>query len=378
MAAAHISEWTGLYAGNLLTSIEEDLRWRSDRSTAAENLQEIVLLIKDYWDDIPGDFALLESSHRHEDTQCQSMITSIPWLAGFVDAEGSLDHAMEAIDSSPNDCTRLLTRFLVLLANHVIMARWKMEALIILEDNVVGSRPPLECPGADAVSRYIERYANLDWKTNDYMWPQLWNSLCAACDNCLLDKDLRLVSPRVAQFSLLAGCPTSTQDPFRNVEMLRTYLTARSFGSQAAELRREVEKLKMESQMQQRIIANLTFRHMLENLPPGTTDKTSSTARWADFFTKTLQNAQNQTRPDSELHPLHAVLRKYKDTTQIAAVGTGLYRALSTNIHQFSGQYTISKAQWNALEYDIMQALTPLPSNIALGEVDWQRERQRF
>lgn len=143
-------------------------------------------------------------------------------------------------------------------------------------------------------------------------------------------------------------------------------------------MRREVEKLKIESQIQQRIIASLTFRHLMEHLPPGTTKKMSSTACWGDFFMNALKNAQSQKRTNLEPHPLNALLRKDKDTTQIATVGTVLYSTLSTNIHHFSGQYTISEGQWNALEYDIMRALAPLSSNIALGEVDWQKERQRF
>lgn len=55
-----------------------------------------------------------------------------------------------------------------------------------------------------------------------------------------------------------------------------------------------------------------------------------------------------------------------------------LYSTFSTNIHYFNSQYTVVESQWNALEYDIMKALMPIPSNVTIDGVDWQKERERY
>ena len=143
-------------------------------------------------------------------------------------------------------------------------------------------------------------------------------------------------------------------------------------------MRREIEELKREVQRQQRIITNLTFRHLLENLPPRAPKITSSTARWTDLFSNALRSAQDHSHLGRETHPLHDVLRKYHNTTQIKNVGIGLYGTFSTNIHHFSNQFTVIDSQWNAPEADIMKALTPLPSNIVAAGIDWQKERERY
>ncbi len=254
------------------------------------------------------------------------------------------------------------------------MAEWKLEALKIIK---IHERHPgfrLLEEGAGSVSRYIQRQC----ERQDMVIHSLWHSLQEAVKACLLHKDYQMTSSRVAHLCLLAGCPSSARNPFRNVELLREHTASRPSAMREAELRREIEELRRESLLQQRIITNLTFRHLLENLPPATTKHRSATVRWTDFFRDALKKVQNQSQMNSQPHPFDALLHKYTNTTQIETVGTGLYGTLSTNIHHFSSQYTILGDQWNALEYEIMQALTPIPSNIPAGEPDWQKERQRY
>lgn len=228
--------------------------------------------------------------------------------------------------------------------------------------------------GAGPVSRYIQRQC----ERQDMVIQSLWHSLQEAVKACLLHKDHQMTSLKVAHFCLLAGCPMSAQNPATNLELLREHIASRPSATREAELRREIDELRRESLLQQRIITNLTFRHLLENLPPGTAKHRSATARWTDFFRDALRNAQNRRRTNPQPHPFDSLLHKYRDIAQIETAGTLLYGTLGTNIHHFSNQYTILGDQWNALEYEIMQALTPLTTNIFAGEPDWQKERQRY
>lgn len=81
---------------------------------------------------------------------------------------------------------------------------------------------------------------------------------------------------------------------------------------------------------------------------------------------------------NSQPRPFHALLLKYTNMTQVETVGIGFYGTLSTDMHHFRSPYTIFDDQWTALEYDIMHAITPIPSNTTAGETDWQKERQRY
>lgn len=143
-------------------------------------------------------------------------------------------------------------------------------------------------------------------------------------------------------------------------------------------MRQEVDELKRENQTQQRIITNLTFRHLLENLPPPPSKRMSSSARWPHFFRNALKTAQNQTGTESPPHPLASVLRKYPNASQLETVGVRLYSTFSTNIHCSSSQYTVADSQWNSLEGDIIKAFIPAPSNDNADGTDWQGERQRY
>ncbi len=53
------------------------------------------------------------------------MVSDVPWLAAFTNEDSGVNDAKAALDRSPNHCTRLIGRFLVLLVNHIIMASWQ-------------------------------------------------------------------------------------------------------------------------------------------------------------------------------------------------------------------------------------------------------------
>jgi hypothetical protein len=206
----------------------------------------------------------------------------------------------------------------------------------------------------------------------------LWGLLHRAAKKSLLHKENIMSSSKVADFCIRAGCPSVTRNPVKNVERLRAHLATRSSAIREAELRREIEGLRSENQRQQRIISNLTFRHLLENLPPTSSKKMTSTARWTEFFKNAVESSKSRSENASQKHPLDALLSKYRNTSQIERVGVTLYSTFSTNIHYFNSQYTVIESQWNTLECDIMKALVPMPSNVTADGTDWQKERERY
>lgn len=206
----------------------------------------------------------------------------------------------------------------------------------------------------------------------------LWNSLQRAAKKYILHKENVLSSSKVADFCIRAGCPSVTRHPVKNVERLRAHLATRSSAIREAELRREIEELRSENQRQQRIISNLTFRHLLENLPPSSSKRMTSTARWTEFFKKAMESSKPRSGNPSQGHPFDALLSNYRNPSQIESIGIGLYSTFSTNIHYFNSQYTVVESQWNTLECDIMKALVPMPSNVTADGIDWQKERERY
>lgn len=172
--------------------------------------------------------------------------------------------ALSALSTSPNDCTRLLLRFITLLDNHTIIELWKTEALDVIKSRELDQPLRLQNYNALSIARYIQRQC----QRSDMVIFSLWKSLKRAAKKSILHKENILSSSKVADFCIRAGCPSVTRYPVKNVERLRAHLATRSSAIREAELRREIEELRSENQRQQRIISNLTFRHLLENLPP--------------------------------------------------------------------------------------------------------------
>lgn len=371
---SELPAWAGLYRNDGIDSIQHYVRHRSKDQDTHRHMRDFVSYIKEYWDDMSAFSVQLDTTKRWDDQQCKEMITNVPWLAAFTDRNCDVSDAIGAVDVSFNACTRILMRYLVLLANHVVMAEWKPKALHIIKSRSWEQRGSLMEYDARRISGYIQRQC----ERGDVVVTSLWNSLQKAVEARDFHTDYQAISSKVANFCLLAGSPSIVHDPLRDVQHLREHLSSDQSAIREAELRREIEELRKATQTQQRIITNLTFRHLLENLPLPTGKSVSSTARWTSFFKHALKNAHNQSHANIQQHPLHAVLQKHASLVQVEAVGTSLYSTFSTNIHHFSSQYTVIESQWNALESDIMKALTPLPSNVTATDIDWQKERMRY
>lgn len=368
-----VPNWTNLFMNEPIISIRQYVRQRSGDDIDPTYMRELATLVELYWDQMQDYSVLLETTNRWDDPQCQAMISSVTWLTAFIGGPHDVQPALSALSTSPNDCTRLLLRFLRLLENHTIIETWKTEALDIIKRRE--TEHPLRLHDYKAFS--ISRYIQWQCERSDMVMTSLWKSLQRAVQKSPLHRENRISSLKVANFCTLAGCPSSERDPLTNVERLRTHLASHPSATREAELCREIEALRSENQMQQRIISNLTFRHLLENLPPAS-KKMSSTARWTDFFQKAMKTSKSRSGDVSPPHPLDALLGKYRNAGQVESVGVGLYSTFSTNIHHFNSQYTVVESQWNTLEYDIMRALVPIPSNITTDGIDWEKERERY
>ena len=230
-----------------------------------------------------------------------------------------------------------------------------------------------------------------------------------------LDRDQfwKLLRDRIATFCLQRGSPSAGDDPLENIRALRIHLSSQGSHSAEAALRAEIESLKETCRTQQRIITNLTFRHTLEVLPgPKPTNAkgnpvVSSTDHWRNFWTNGWNNAialeaqaQSQGLPAKatsstantaatsaiaapipiSTHPFNALLNKFDKNTrrQVDKIGSELYGSLSTNIHHFTGQFTINDDQWDVIPAAILHAIAPVTPRSPGGGVDWNQERLRY
>jgi hypothetical protein len=189
---------------------------------------------------------------------------------------------------------------------------------------------------------------------------------------------------RVNNFSLLVGCARAPANPFEAIDALRVMALENSASAgleakhqaEVAFLREQIKDYEDRHRTQSRIIANLSYRYLLEHLPGPAPMGESNTANWQKFWKQALQNA-NQ----SPNHPLAPLLTRFghdaRSVSQIRSVGQTMYGTLSTNIHHFRGVYHIDQNQWDVLPGAILQALAPTKINPD-GSVDWDAERARY
>ena len=201
---------------------------------------------------------------------------------------------------------------------------------------------------------------------------------------------------RVKEFAEVVGYRESSEhDAVRDVFTYVNYIHGKALEStnnqqisaleaKLAILTQEKEEYLEQSRTQNRILVSLNIRHILERLPP----RSSKTEKnnWESFWKMAVDKAMgNKSTPLSKLIDSYA-LHNDKNSNAPPNVenikktgGANLYGSLSTNIHQFKGEYNLEKDQWNALDFDILQAIRPLPENIYFdGSIDWEAERQRF
>lgn len=327
-----------------------DLRQYLAKLQSLENnclvpMKNLIPTIKEFWDGNPY----------------TELLASVPWLAGFTTVKGDLGPARSALSRNANRCTRFILRLDVFLANETIMPMWRELTRFRFGDGSTGS----------SVSAEIQHQIEETNGTIQLLWKQLqWSS-----EDYTKQEVFQTFSSKVADICLEAGCPLVQHQPSNDIYSLRKHLFTHDAAVREAELRKELEAERLLNRVQQRIITNLTFRHLLEKLPPPSATATSA---WDAFFRTAVHNAQQKRKQGRTDHPLISVLNKYQRVGQIEAVGKNFYGTLSTNIHHFSTQFEVLDDQWNMLEADILRAITPLAENQGETGTDWAKERLRY
>lgn len=371
-------EWRKHNGSSALLDIQQYVRMRSGTFQGNDNFQfmaDLQSVVEEYWDESP-DNELLASFHKHQsESHCSKLLTSFPWLTGFVTPDGDLTPAVNALSASINQCTRLLLRLNTLLLKAIIMSNWKLKALASLSEFNHRFRQPVILKYSVTAVVGLILYGI---ERKDILITALWNELQTSVTKYSKHRDFQTFTSKVADFCLESGCPAVKYDPSDDIYHLRQHLLSDDSAVREAELRAELDKLRNVNRAQQRIITNLAFRHVLEMLSASHAKHPSATARWSAFFRKALKEAQAQHERGQTNHPLMPLLRKYDRPKQIEDVGVNLYSTLSTNIHHFSQQFVVIDDQWNTLEADILKALNPLARNELEASVDWVQERLRY
>ena len=299
---------------------------------------------------------VLPGLHVNFSTHTSSLREAEPWLSDFFRSTGGFTNSLALYTKEPmkmatklNDYIELVYCFTVqTIYGHMTPAFPTLERV---DDELKKIRKT-------SVTLFIRA---LDLVNTDPHWASTHN--------------------RVRQFAEVVGYQKSSDDNAeRDVFTYINYLLGKAFKSTQSQqiaaleakiaiLTQEKEEYIEQSRTQNRIVANLTIRHILERLPPRSSkhEKTN----WDDFWKRAVDEAIGKVdTPLSKLVESYALQNEKnpKAPPNVESIkktgGAALYGALSTKIHHFKGEYKWQKDQWHILEWDILKAITPLTENI--------------
>lgn len=195
---------------------------------------------------------------------------------------------------------------------------------------------------------------------------------------------------KVNEFCLRAGSAGVTENVFENIEVLRE-IPIRSPGRETgllAEikiLKERVDAKDDESKQQRRIIEDLSYRHLMENIIDPQKWTGNYASDWRTFWDDAVNSASSARNraPRKPSSPIVELINQFGpgNIAMIKGTGGAMYGAISTNIHHYgdtvNGVYQL-QCQRDKLPEEIMKALTPLTINIQNNKVDWLAERTRF
>jgi hypothetical protein len=145
------------------------------------------------------------------------------------------------------------------------------------------------------------------------------------------------------------------------------------------QLNGDLERKNEELGKHRRIIACLTFRRVLEQLPEHPNKRWDYTVDWANFWMPAMEAADKN--PD---HPLRPVLKQFGEKPgfdRIHEIGESLYEDMSTDIHHFNGGgfYEVREDIWSAPQCAILRVLIPKAEDVDKdGTINWEKWRHRF
>ena len=226
--------------------------------------------------------------------------------------------------------------------------------------------------------------------TADFSSSKLSRRLGHALANLRDDPRWLRACNKVNKFCLRAGSARVKHNVFENIEMLRE-ISIRHPGRET-ELLAEIKILKErvdakdeELKQQRRIIEDLSYRHLMENITDPQKWTGNYASDWRTFWDDTVNSAisvQNRA-PRKPSSPIAGLINQFGPGSigMIKGTGGAMYGAISTNIHHYgvtmNGVYQL-QCQRDKMPEEIMKALTPLTTNIQNNKVDWTAERTRF
>ena len=318
-----------------------------------------------------------------------------PWLVDFETDSADFNLSLEAFFGSLSDMPNILSRYVLSTRCILIREVWESEVydynkrypknagnfgefLRLLKPRPV-EHIPLG-PGQEAFL-WIEEESHAEEKK------RIVNGFESALKNVDENTQWKSLKYRIRKFNEFVDCSVS-DDPFMNISALQAKFLKSASQRRELALQARIDDLEkrnggMEKEVrkQKKILASLTFRHILEHLPPPSEKKEKES--WNKFWRDAVKQANT-----GEADPLTDVVRLYGRYEQGRTVdyinitgGSALYSALSTNIHQYMDKnfYEFEPDQWNALEAEIFKALKPQPQNVHPdGSVNWEQERLRY
>lgn len=188
-----------------------------------------------------------------------------------------------------------------------------------------------------------------------------------------------VLSANVRSFALYAGSVDPVGDPLKSVAGLRNHVSRMM--TYTADLHQRIAESTKLIENQQRIIACLSYRHLIESLPPKTGGKKHlSGPAWTAFWERAWNNAEHDIYHKNlqTNNPLVALIDSrpgYRE--QIKKCGAALFSTLSANIHDYCDKNTVvAETQWDINPREILKALTP--ANGFGKETDWNKEREKY
>ena len=302
-----------------------------------------------------------------ESPTCVDSSTASAWLKELLLSDSKdYDSNLTLFKEDPNATTRAISEELARISEIIVAKQWREKPsdreVHLLKEETFIALDIKEC------SRWLEHA--LQESRFDPRWLR-------ACN-------------KVSEFCLRAGSARVTSNVFENIEMLRE-MSIRNSGRET-ELLAEIKLLKErvdakdeELKQQRRIIEDLSYRHLMENIidPQKWTGNYASDWRtfW-DYAVTSASSVQNRV-PRKPSSPIVGLINQFGPGSigMIKGTGGALYGTISTNIHHYgdtmTGIYQL-QCQRDKMPEEIMKALTPLTTNIQNNRVNWTAERSRF
>ncbi|CAL3967874.1 unnamed protein product [Diplocarpon coronariae] len=211
-----------------------------------------------------------------------------------------------------------------------------------------------------------------------YEQDEMWEKLCKAIED---------LCNRI-------GVPgTTTFSPEKNIQSIKIYMLHQA-PSREREWKAKYEELRDLNKAQERIIVCLTFRYILENLPPSLGPNDSAAGRWRSFWNSAWDEAikqYNAKTPNQggEVHPLVELFQQSpRGQNAIRTFGADcLYSFLSADIHEWNRRVCVpTKDHFGVSFTAILLALVPASAKIRDGDrtfidlenINWAGERQKY